>query len=140
RLVNVRVAPVRVLVHARERRCDRGRARGRQRQLRDVSVEAHDLYGVEPGAVCQLLRRGRPGVRREAGSEGPHRWTAAACPGSAGAARSSPARRRPPPSPRSTTTSDGPAGRSMATSRATASFASFTYGPPGPTILSTRAT
>ena len=40
----------------------------------------------------------------------------------------------------STTTSDGPAGRSIATSRETASFASFTYAFPGPTILSTRST
>ena len=39
-----------------------------------------------------------------------------------------------------TTTSDGPAGRSIATSRDTASFASFTYAFPGPTIRSTRST
>ena len=39
-----------------------------------------------------------------------------------------------------TTTSDGPAGRSIATSRDTASFASFTYALPGPTIRSTRST
>ena len=38
-----------------------------------------------------------------------------------------------------TTTSDGPAGRSIATSRETSSFASFTNALPGPTILSTRA-
>ena len=41
--------------------------------------------------------------------------------------------------PSTTTTSDGPAGRSIATSRETSSFASFTYALPGPTILSTRA-
>jgi hypothetical protein len=40
--------------------------------------------------------------------------------------------------PASTTTSEGPAGRSIATSRETRSFASFTYAFPGPTILSTR--
>ena len=40
--------------------------------------------------------------------------------------------------PARTTTSDGPAGRSIATSRDTRSFASFTYVPPGPQILSTR--
>ena len=33
----------------------------------------------------------------------------------------------------------GPAGRSIATSRETSSFASFTYAFPGPTILSTAA-
>ena len=42
------------------------------------------------------------------------------------------------PSEASTTTSDGPAGRSIATSRETSSFASFTNASPGPTILSTR--
>ena len=41
--------------------------------------------------------------------------------------------------PATTSTSDGPAGRSIATSRETSSFASFTYALPGPTILSTRA-
>ncbi len=40
--------------------------------------------------------------------------------------------------PASTTTSEGPAGRSIATSRETRSFASFTNAFPGPTILSTR--
>ena len=40
--------------------------------------------------------------------------------------------------PARTTTSDGPAGRSIATSRETRSLASFTYALPGPQILSTR--
>ena len=43
------------------------------------------------------------------------------------------------PSSATTTTSDGPPGRSIGTSRETSSFASFTYALPGPTILSTRA-
>ena len=54
------------------------------------------------------------------------------------AASSSSAIAREPPRPSTTATSDGPAGRSIATSRDTISFASFTNALPGPTILSTR--
>ena len=64
RLVDARVAAVRIRVDVGERRRDRAGTRARQRQRRHVAVEAHDLDRVETRAPRELLRRRRPLVRR----------------------------------------------------------------------------
>ena len=62
RLVDPRIAAVRIRVDLRERAGERARPRARQRQRRHVAVEADDLDRVEPRAPGELLGRRRPRI------------------------------------------------------------------------------
>ena len=126
------VVPAGCVVAARN-----GRARRRRTPRRRCESAARALRRRRAGrrAPVRCARPRRARASRSSPSTIPQ---TASRPCSACAASSSSAMCGSPPRPSTTTTSDGPAGRSIATSRETMSFASFTYALPGPTILSTR--